>query len=251
MSSKKVSQKKIKILLTQGSKGGVGKTFCATQVAAWLKARGHKHVAFDLDTENRKYSSLNLFVPEATKVNIHTIETLDILLSASQIADVVLIDMPAATGYMFFDWFDKMYETCTELGIEFVLFCLITPAPGSVENTLHWVDSLQGDVTYVAVKNPKEDADAKFNIWDNAEEVKEFKKKCTCHEILLPSIRADIMPELELKGLTLQNALLTEENKDSLPALLAKFANQQHLLRWGKQIFTQLDDLAEKGVLLP
>lgn len=251
MSSKKPNIKKIKMLCTQGSKGGVGKTLFAAQVAAWLKVRGHAFVALDLDTENANHAGLSSYVKEAEKVDIHTIETLDILLNASQVSEIVLVDMPAATGYLLFDWFSKMHGICEEIGMEFVFFCLVTSAPGTVENVLHWADALGDKVTYVAVKNPMKDETAKFEIWDRAVEVQEFKKEFTCHEMILPSIREDVLPYLELESLTLQDALLTETNKESLPTKLAKFSVQQHIRRWNEHIFGQLDELAQKGVLLP
>jgi len=247
-SKKKVSTKKIKMLCTQGSKGGVGKTFFAAQVASWLKAQGRRYVVIDLDTENVN-SGLQHYIREATKIDIHTIETLDILLNASQTADIVLVDMPAANGYMFFDWMHKNYETCDELGIEFVIFCLINSAPGTVENVLHWANALQNfNMSFLPVLNPMTESNAQFEIWKKAKEVSQFKAVFGDQEILLPSIREDIAPYLALAGLTLQDALLTEENKDTLPKALAKFSIQMHLRRWGRQIFTQLD--ARNGTLL-
>jgi hypothetical protein len=247
MSTKLKNLRKIKFLLTQGSKGGVGKTLLAAQLATYLHKQNIPFVALDLDSENRKEGGLNHYINTAHKIDLHTIKGFDAILEHIENGEeIVLVDMPAATGQLFFQWFSDMYLFCQEQGIEFVFFCLITSDISSVTNTLNWVHQLSDKVTYVVVKNPLGAEHPRFEFWsDEIVEVGEFRAKYQPVEIGMPSIRSDIMPYLTEHGLTLDAAL---EDGITLPPELDKLYIRGKLRKYRDDMFAEFDRI--KGMLL-
>lgn len=236
------------LILPIGSRGGVGKTFLIALLWSWLLTKLIRCRAVDLDTENsaRGRGGLRHFVPGAQLIDLHTPAGLDLLLDTLQGPEQVIIgDMPAANGHQTLPWFEEMHPFLHELNVQCIFLCLITDFVGTVDGTLTWADSLQDQVRYVSVLNPLGDPQADFMYWKNAEEVHAFKAAFLPAEIILPSIRSDIMPHLEENGLTLHSAA----EAASLPAPLDRFSTRCRLRTWRDQVFQQFDSI--QSILLP
>ncbi len=165
------------VLLPVGGRGGVGKTFVIALLAAWLRSLGLRIQAIDLDDENKKGCGLAHFVPDAERVDLHATAGLDVLLDLSQSeGDAMLVDFPAASSYVALPWFQEMQDAVKELGLRFMVICVITDYPGSLESTLLWADALQDTVDYIVVLNPLGDRNATFSYWKDARQAMDFRK---------------------------------------------------------------------------
>ena len=85
MSEKK--QKPIRVIFTEGGKGGVGKTEIAINLTTWLRSHGIEPQIIDFDAENTEKSGLQCFFPEATKLDVHQPGALDHVFEACETKD--------------------------------------------------------------------------------------------------------------------------------------------------------------------
>src|ERR1043166_1803532 len=96
-------QKRINLILN--GKGGVGKSFFATNFVQFLKDQKMPHVAIDTDNEN---STLKRFHPDARFVNLANARELDELVAAVEIAPLVVVDCRAASTDVFLNYFAEL-----------------------------------------------------------------------------------------------------------------------------------------------
>ena len=89
------------INLVINGKGGVGKSFFATNFVQYLKDRGIAHCAIDSDQEN---STLKRFHPDSDFINLEQRREIDHVFIAAESADLLVIDastdlfMPVASS---------------------------------------------------------------------------------------------------------------------------------------------------------
>jgi hypothetical protein len=91
--------------LVINGKGGVGKSFFATNFVQYLKDRGIAHCAIDSDHEN---STLNRFHPDSDFINLEHRREIDHIFIAAEAADLLVIDCRAASTDLFIDFFDEV-----------------------------------------------------------------------------------------------------------------------------------------------
>ena len=82
------------INLVINGKGGVGKSFFATNFVQYLKDCGVEHCAIDSDHEN---STLKRFHPEAEFINLEHRREIDRVFTAAETSDLLVIDCRAAS----------------------------------------------------------------------------------------------------------------------------------------------------------
>ena len=85
-------RKQIDVILN--GKGGVGKSFFATNFVQFLKDRNIPHLAIDSDNEN---STLKRFHRDADFINIEDEQGIDSIFPALEKAPLVVIDCRAAS----------------------------------------------------------------------------------------------------------------------------------------------------------
>ena len=92
-----IAETKSRLVLTQGGKGGTGKTSLVAALVNWYDEYGHAYTLMDLDTEaSKSRGSLIHYFPKATKLDISQPEGMDHLLNALEDGPpVVLADMGA------------------------------------------------------------------------------------------------------------------------------------------------------------
>jgi DNA replication protein DnaC len=93
------------INLVINGKGGVGKSFFATNFVQYLKDRGIDHRAIDSDHEN---STLKRFHPESDLMNLEHRREIDRMFIAAETWDLLVIDCRAASTDLFIDFFDEV-----------------------------------------------------------------------------------------------------------------------------------------------
>jgi len=172
-----------RVVMTEGGKGGTGKTAFASLLVEWYAAHNLPHTVLDLDTENKSKGSLAAYFPKARKVNIHTSEGLDSFVDVlDDGSPIVIADMGAGAGAVTASWFDAMHSQVAESGVAFTAIGLVTPDPASVESVLSWGLALQHRVQYLIVKNALTDP-ADFKYWDQAAAAIEFRRVFKPREI--------------------------------------------------------------------
>jgi MinD-like ATPase involved in chromosome partitioning or flagellar assembly len=173
-----IHETKRRLVLTQGGKGGTGKTTLLTALVDWYDEHEYPYTLMDLDTEASKSrgSLIHYFPGKAAKIDINQPEGLDNLLNVLQDGPpVVVADMGAGAGQVAYKWFDDMYEGARELGVTFTAIGLVTPDPASVDSVIKWANALQDRTDYLIVKNAVNNPSS-FDAWDRAELAEQFRR---------------------------------------------------------------------------
>jgi MinD-like ATPase involved in chromosome partitioning or flagellar assembly len=174
-----IAETRSRLVLTQGGKGGTGKTSLVAALVNWYDEHGYPYTLIDLDTEASKSrgSLVHYFPEKAAKVDINQPEGLDHLLNALEDGPpVVIADMGAGAGQVAYAWFNAMYEGARELGIAFTAIGLVTPDPATVDSVLKWADALQGRADYLIVKNAVNNP-SDFGLWERAPRAEQFRQE--------------------------------------------------------------------------
>jgi hypothetical protein len=151
-----------RIILTLGGKGGTGKTLhCRTLFHFLLKA-GVRSLAFDADYENPEFFEYYSKSINATGSGISLLNFLDIseakkLFSEidNQRPDVVLLDMPGASGNMARAQIEtfELFKISAELGYRVTIDTVLNNAYNSITSLQMMMDYCGAQVDYVAVKS--------------------------------------------------------------------------------------------------
>src|SRR5881628_3354402 len=96
-------QKRINLIIN--GKGGVGKSFFATNFVQYLKDQQMPHIAIDTDNEN---STLKRFHPDARFVDLDNRRALDGIFGALEKSNLVVMDCRAASTDLFIDYFEEI-----------------------------------------------------------------------------------------------------------------------------------------------
>jgi len=233
-----------RIIFTEGSKGGPGKSTLAASLIDFFDEERISRILIDCDIENRKRGSLTHLFPEATKLDISTKHGLDefIDVSFSNPSEVVIADLGAGAGKWTFSWFDKMYEPVSEAGVKFLAIGVITSEYATAEALINWANALKNRADYLVVRNHKGGDD--FEALDS-EAGKQFLERTGAPIIDMEARIEDIQNELDKRGLTLRKALnctATEAgpllSKDS-----TKFRMRGYFTRMNAQFTTVADTL--------
>ena len=153
------------INLVINGKGGVGKSFFATNFVQYLKDCGVEHCAIDSDHEN---STLKRFHPEAEFINLEHRREIDRVLAAAESFDLLVIDCRAASTDLFIDFFDEvgLSEVLRALDARLTIICPVNHEADSVEQLRILSDELHDRCSWVVVRN--EALSESFKIYDGS-----------------------------------------------------------------------------------
>jgi hypothetical protein len=140
------------INLVINGKGGVGKSFFATNFVQYLKDRGIDHRAIDSDHEN---STLKRFHPDSDFINLEQRREIDRMFIAAETIDLLVIDCRAASTDLFIDFFDEvgLAEVLRAIGARLTMVSPVNHEADSVEQLRILSDALCGLCRWVIVKN--------------------------------------------------------------------------------------------------
>lgn len=238
---------KHRLVLTQGGKGGTGKTTFLTALVDWYDEHRYPYTLIDLDTEASKSrgSLVHYFPDKATKVDIHQPDGLDRLLNVLQDGPpVVIADMGAGSGQAAYAWFDAMYEGARDLGVAFTAIGLVTPDPATLDSVVKWANALQDRVDYLIVKNALTNPSI-FEFWDRAELAEQFRR--TLHPQVIEMEYH--MPSVEFParnhGLTMGRVAARKHDVPELNQMAAVIRAQAYR----RHIYAELDRV--KDLFLP
>ena len=198
----------IRVVFTQGGKGGVGKTEIAVNLATWYRRQGVEPKLIDFDAENTDKSSLQGFMPEAMKFDLHQPGALDHFFEACESDHgVVLADMGAGAGAATYEWFERMFEDAQAMNMRFTAIGVATNDPGAVVSILRWAEHLRNRVDYLVVLNEMRSSDAKFEYWHEDPDVRNFVSLAQPHVMQIDARISEFQTELRNRELTLEDVI--------------------------------------------
>lgn len=236
----------IRVVFTEGGKGGVGKTEIAINLATWYQRQGITPKLIDFDAENTDKSGLKSFLPEATKLDIHAAGALDHFFEACETEDkVVLADMGAGAGAATYDWFEKMFEDSQEMNIRFTAVGVTTNDPGAVISILQWAKQLKRRVDYLVVLNALRASDETFDYWHQDPSVEKFVRLYKPHVMETDARIAEFQTELRNQEISLADVI---DGKTDSP-FFKRTMQIVRARRYQRNLYLGFDDA--KGILTP
>ncbi len=225
------------INLVINGKGGVGKSFFATNFVQYLKDRGHIHRAIDSDHEN---STLKRFHPEADFINLENRREIDAVFTTAEMCDLLLIDCRAASTDLFIDFFDEvgLAEVLRALDARLTVVCPVNHEADSVEQVRILTDALGAGCRWLVVKN--EAHSDTFKLYENSRTRRHLLDGLRAREVTMPRLYDWLVTALNEHNVTISRAL-------NDPAF--NLLDRQRLKHWQARFYQQLDTAID--LLLP
>ncbi len=225
------------INLVINGKGGVGKSFFATNFVQYLKDRGHVHRAIDSDHEN---STLKRFHPEADFINLENRREIDAVFTTAETCDLLVIDCRAASTDLFIDFFDEvgLAEVLRVLDARLTVVCPVNHEADSVEQVRTLSDALGDGCRWLVVKN--EAHSDTFKLYENSKTRRHLLDALHAREITMPRLYDWLVTALNEHNVTITRAL-------NDPAF--NLLDRQRLKHWQSRFYQRLDTATD--LLLP
>ncbi len=225
------------INLVINGKGGVGKSFFATNFVQYLKDRGHAHRAIDSDHEN---STLKRFHPEVDFINLENRREIDAVFATAETCDLLVIDCRAASTDLFIDFFDEvgLAEVLRTLDARLTVVCPVNHEADSVEQVRILSDALGDGCPWLIVKN--EAHSDTFKLYENSKTRRHLLDALHAREITMPRLYDWLVTALNEHNVTITRAL-------NDPAF--NLLDRQRLKHWQSRFYQRLDIATD--LLLP
>jgi hypothetical protein len=225
------------INLVINGKGGVGKSFFATNFVQYLKDRCLDHRAIDSDHEN---STLKRFHPEADFINLEHKREIDRVFTAAESTSLLVIDCRAASTDLFLDFFDEvgLAEVLRSIDARLTIVCPVNHEADSVEQVRILADAVGAGCRWVIVKNEAH-SDA-FKLYEGSKTRRHLLESLHAREIAMSRLYDWLVAGLNEHNVTMTGAL-------KHPAF--NLLDRQRLKHWQARFYAQLDTVDE--LLLP
>jgi hypothetical protein len=227
--------KQINIIVN--GKGGVGKSFFATNFVQYLKDHQIEHCAFDTDNEN---STLKRFHEEAEFINLGKPQQIDKLFSSLKTSDLVVVDCRAASTNIFLRYFTevRVFEILEMLGASLTVICPINHEADSVEQVKLIAKELGDKCRYVIVRNQAHSE--QFKIYDESHTRPRILGEFGGREIVMPKLYDWLVTGLNENNLSIAAALGPSD---------FSLVDRQRLKNWQATFYEQIELARE--LLLP
>jgi hypothetical protein len=233
-----MADKRNRIIIIAGGKGGVGKSFFAQNLLAWYQSLGTKVIVFDGDPEN---NTLTRFTKVSRPLDMRQRNQIDNLINvvASGEATHVVLDCQAATSTILQEWFRELDLPSIEKHVHtrFTIVSLITQSVDTLLQTIRWTGHYGKNVQWLAAKNLYLNPD--FKQWDSSVLRKKFIEELEGMEVSIPAIPDFLMTPLETGSLSISAATQSEQ---------MTWMDKQRLLGYQNHLFEQFK--AASDVLL-
>ena len=218
-------------------KGGVGKSFFATNLVQYFKDRQIEHRAIDTDNEN---STLKRFHREADFINIGNVQEIDLLFSSLEQSPLVTVDCRAASTDIFLDYFAEVraFEILEMLDASLTVISPVNHEADSVEQVKIIAGSLNDRCRYLIVRNQAHSEH--FKIYEHSHTRSRIIDELAGREIVMPKLYDWLVTALNETNLT-----ITEAIKHSGFSLV----DRQRLKNWQANFNGQID--SARDLLLP
>jgi len=228
-------EKQINLVLN--GKGGVGKSFFASNFIQYLKDQQMPHVAIDTDNEN---STLKRFHQDARFVNLANPRELDELVAAVEIAPLVVVDCRAASTDVFLNYFTELtiFDVLKSMGAVLTVVSPVTHDLDSVEQIRIIAKTFDNRCRYLVVKNHA--LTEHFAIYDASNTRKRLLNELAAKEMEMPKLHDWLVAVLHQVNLPVGPAI--QHQKFSI-------MDRQRLRNWQRQFHEQINAVRE--ILLP
>ena len=218
-------------------KGGVGKSFFATNFVQYLKDQQVGHRAIDTDNEN---STLKRFHREAEFINIEQVQEIDVLISSLETNGLVVVDCRAASTDIFLDYFAevRVFEILEMLGATLTIISPVNHEADSVEQVKIIADALGTKCRYVIVRNQAHSE--QFKIYDQSQTRSRVLGELGGQEIVMPKLYDWLVTGLNETNLSMTAAIAQSD---------FSLVDRQRLKNWQAKFYEQIDHARE--LLLP
>ncbi|MEO8354156.1 MAG: hypothetical protein ABI680_20700 [Chthoniobacteraceae bacterium] len=218
-------------------KGGVGKSFFATNFVQYLKDQPIDHRAIDTDNEN---STLKRFHREAEFINIDKVQEIDLLFASLEASSLVVVDCRAASTDIFLDYFRevRVFELLDMLGASLTVVSPVNHEADSVEQVKIIADALGGKCRYVIVRNQAHSE--QFRIYDNSRTRTRVLEELAGREIVMPKLYDWLVTGLNETNLSMSAAIAGSD---------FNLVDRQRLKNWQALFYEQID--LARDLLLP
>lgn len=226
-----------RLVIVLNGKGGVGKSFFATNFVQYLKDRQQLHRAIDTDNEN---STLKRYHREADFVDLNDPRGLDALFSAVETSPQVVMDGRAASTDLILDYFAEVsaFELLDGMNARLTLAIPINHEADSVTQAKLISDALGDRCQYLIVKNQAHSEH--FALYEKSRTRSRMTDELHAGEMVMPRMYDWLVAALNQHNLTATDALTHEA---------FNVVDRQRLKNWQRAFFAEVDQ--HRGVLLP
>lgn len=213
-------------------KGGVGKSFFATNFVQYLKDQGVEHRAIDTDNEN---STLKRFHADAEFINLENVQEIDLLFSSLEKWPLVVVDCRAASTDIFLDYFAEVraFEILEMLDASLTIISPVNHEADSVEQVKIIAASLGDRCRYVVVKNQAHSEH--FKIYERSQTRSRLIDELGGREIVMPKLYDWLVTALNEANVPLSTAIAHPDfslvDRQRLRNWQAKFNEQVESVR--------------------
>ena len=223
--------------LILNGKGGVGKSFFATNFVQYLKDQSVEHIAFDTDNEN---STLKRFHSDAHFVDLAKPASIDGLFSELGGQSLAVVDCRAASTDIFLDYFTELnvFDVLRDLDASLTLISPVNHEPDSVKQVQLLTERLGDNAEYVIVKNHS--FSDQFAIYEKSKTRARLSNELGGREIVMPKLNDWLVVGLNQAGCTITAALRHPQ---------FSVMDRQRLKNWQRKFNEQLE--SARDLLLP
>ena len=220
---------KKQLVIILNGKGGVGKSFFATNLVQYLKDREIEHHAIDTDNEN---STLKRFHAEAEFININNVQEIDALFAALEKCSLVVVDCRAASTDLFLDYFAevRVFEILEMLDAALTIVSPVNHEADSVEQIKIITEAFGAKCRYLIVRNHAHSDH--FRIYDNSQTRSRVLTDFAGREIVMPKLYDWLVTGLNETNLSMTAAIAGSE---------FSLVDRQRLKNWQANFYEQLD----------
>jgi hypothetical protein len=225
------------INLVINGKGGVGKSFFATNLVQYFKDAVFAHRALDTDHEN---STLKRLHPEAEFVSLEDKRGLDAVFHAVEANALLVIDCRAASTDLFLDYFAEVVlsEVLSVYDARLTLICPVNHEADSVEQVRLLSDALGQQCRYLIVKNQAHSEG--FDLYEGSKMRSHLLSTLGAREITMPRLYDWLVTTLNRHNVTVSTAL-------THPAF--HLLDRQRLKHWQSKLYSEIRSVSD--LLLP
>lgn len=218
-----------RLVIVLNGKGGVGKSFFATNFVQYLKDRQQPHRAIDTDNEN---STLKRYHREADFVDLNDPRGLDALFAAVETSPLVIMDGRAASTDLILDYFAEVsaFELLDGMDARLTLAIPINHEADSVTQAKLISDTLGDRCHYLVVKNQAHSEH--FTLYEKSRTRSRLTDELNAGEMVMPRMYDWLVAALNQHNLTATAALQHEA---------FNLVDRQRLKNWQKSFFAQVD----------
>jgi hypothetical protein len=218
-----------RLILILNGKGGVGKSFFATNFVQYFKDRKLLHQAVDTDNEN---STLKRYHDEADFADLNDPRGLDSLFATLAETPLVVVDGRAASTDLVLDYFAEVsaFELLEGMGAGLTVVMPVNHEADSVTQIKLVADTLGDRCQYVIVKNQAHSEH--FALYEKSRTRSRLVDELHAGELVMPRMYDWLVAALNQHNLTATTAQTHAA---------FTIVDRQRLKNWQKTFFTELE----------